>query len=97
MPDEFEQLRVELDDARAEILRLRQEVNRLQAILSALSIKRASEPSAPIPAKPLFDAGTPSVPSRTVHLAADDRVRIFRSLFRGREDVYAARARQPAK
>ena len=91
MPNQIEQLRVELDDARAEILRLRQEVNRLQAILSALSIKRASEPSAPIPAKPLFDAGTPSVPSRTVHLAADDRVRIFRSLFRGREDVYAAR------
>jgi len=91
MSNDIEQLRDELNDARKEVQRLRQEVARLESILNAFSIKRASELPAPISAKPETDTPEPSVPSRTVQLAADDRVRIFRSLFRGREDVYAVR------
>lgn len=91
MPDDSEQLRVELSDARAEILRLRQEVTRLESILGAFSIKRASGLPVPILEKPPLSAPKPCAPVHTAQLSADNRVRIFRSLFRGRDDVYAVR------
>ena len=88
-PDDHD-LRNRLEGALAEGQRLREEVRRLKALLEKHSIPLEE------PAPPRHEACLP-VASEIAHLGplSDNRAKItlFRSLFRGRDDVYAERWR----
>ncbi len=71
----------EVRDARAEIERLREENQRLKKLLEV----RASVPG--IISGANLRLGT-SVSAKS---STQDKIRLFRSLFRGRDDVYAVR------
>jgi superfamily II DNA or RNA helicase len=85
-------LRTRLEGAIAEGQRLREEVERLEAILAQNSIP-VPEPK---PSEPASTRCLP-VPSEIAQLgtlsANPAKIALFRSLFRGREDVYAERWR----
>jgi hypothetical protein len=68
-----------------ELRRLREENARLKDLLTRHGIAR-EEPTAPAP----IPATTESAPTST-HLTTDDKIALFRRLFRGREDVYPQR------
>ena len=75
--------------SRAEVQRLREENLRLQRLLSAHGIqipdtKISASDSLPI-SNSATEAWTPGVNT------AEERIALFRSLFRGREDVFAIR------
>ena len=89
MQDERE-LRARLEGALAESHRLREEVRRLQAILSQHSIP--FELNTPAPSERLLPA--PSDIAQVGTLSDNQaKISLFRALFRGREDVYAERWR----
>jgi hypothetical protein len=73
----------ELHDSRREIARLRAENQELGSKLGL----RSSSPAARAEAPSSF--ATPS--STDVHSSLDNKISLIRSLFRGREDVYAVR------
>jgi superfamily II DNA or RNA helicase len=86
----------ELDTRRAEIVRLGTEVERLQARIAELEAPSSTPvEAAPIAAVPttLFETvGTPNAfPEVTDGSAREAKVQLFRSLFVGRDDVYALR------
>lgn len=68
-----------------ELRRLREENARLKDLLTNHGIAW-EEPTAPAP----ISAPTESAPVQT-HFTADDKIALFRRLFRGREDVYPQR------
>lgn len=84
----------DLSSAHAEIKRLRKENERLKAILSTFNVKLGSEvQSTPRRLPNTAALATPAIraDASREHLTADERVTLFRSLFRGRDDVYAVR------
>jgi superfamily II DNA or RNA helicase len=72
-------------NAQDELQRLREENARLKALLTRLGIVW-EEPTAPGPV-PAF----PEPISVPTHFTTDDKIALFRRLFRGREDVYSLR------
>ena len=85
--DSVPKLREQLDCALAECRRLRQEIGRLERLLAASGI----DPTPPPVVEPVPE---PLVQTRT-QLKPQEKVALFRSLFRGREDVYAVRWESP--
>ena len=96
-----------LAEALAEITRLRSENARLKSVLETFSLRKASDlthASRGRPGPPSKEDAIRTVTSGTegaakepltadsTALSPDKKVRLFRSLFRGREDVYAVRA-----
>jgi hypothetical protein len=86
----------ELDPRSTEIVRLRNEVERLQARIAELEAPRSTAvEAAPIAAvsTTLFETGgtPPAFAEVTDGSAREAKVRLFRSLFVGRNDVYALR------
>ncbi|MBI2425807.1 MAG: DEAD/DEAH box helicase family protein [Candidatus Hydrogenedentes bacterium] len=83
-----------LAEARDEIRRLQEENRRLKAILGAFSVKTGGailaslSEAQPAPKRPPVP---PLPPSRDMEAIASGRIRLFRSLFRGREEIYAVR------
>ncbi|HYF91512.1 MAG TPA: DEAD/DEAH box helicase family protein [Symbiobacteriaceae bacterium] len=75
-------LRTKLDQVLAENARLREENTRLQQILGVST----GSPSEPKPEQPV---------AITQRSSAEAKVALFRSIFRGREDVYARRWERP--
>lgn len=73
------------NEIKAECERLREEVRRLRQIL----IDHSIEPDPPVP-----QGEAPSSPPSLI-LATPQKIKLFRSLFRGRDDVYAARWESP--
>jgi hypothetical protein len=73
------------DGEEDELRRLREENGRLKALLIQHGIAW-DEPSIPEP----VPAPTDSTPTET-HFTTDDKIALFRRLFRGREDVYPQR------
>ena len=99
-------IRRRLENALVEIDRLRSENARLKSVLETFSLRRASDlthtthgrPVPPakevvIPAVTIgVEGGAEESPSATsVALSSGNKIGLFRSLFRGREDVYAVR------
>jgi superfamily II DNA or RNA helicase len=99
-------VRRRLEDALAEIDRLRSENARLKSVLETFSLRRASDLThnshgrqVPLLKEDFIPAvtigaeggakGSPS--SDSAVLSPDKKIGLFRSLFRGREDVYAVR------
>ena len=76
----------QVDALLKECHQLRDEIGRLRRIL----IDNDIDP-APPPAAPAFDAR----PHPRIELSTDQKVALFRALFRGREDVYAVRWESP--
>lgn len=89
-----EELPTDLSGAYAEIKRLQNENRRLKAILSAFNVKLGSAVQPPSQRTPETESSPEPVTrrgDRRNNLTATDRIEIFRSLFQGREDVYAVR------
>lgn len=80
-------LREQLESALAECRRLRQKIGRLERLLGASGI----DPTPPPVVEPLQE---PPLQKQT-QLKPEEKVALFRSLFRGREDVYAVRWESP--
>ena len=94
MSDEEEGLPSDLPSAHAEIKRLREENRRLKAILGTFNVKSGKNLQSPPKRSPKTVAIAPATPPsehQRNELSANDRISLFRSLFRGREDVYAVR------
>jgi superfamily II DNA or RNA helicase len=94
MLNDDERTRTKLAEAHQENSKLRDENARLKSILSSFSVKSGADLVLP-PVKEQ-DAVQPSKtepPSRqqAAQAIATERIRLFRALFRGREDVYAVR------
>ncbi|MBN2337943.1 MAG: DEAD/DEAH box helicase [Acidobacteria bacterium] len=70
---------------RDELRRLREEITRLRALLTQRGIDW-EEPTAPSPVPAMAEPA-----SGPIHLSIDDKIALFRRLFRGREDVYPQR------
>ena len=84
------ELQVKLQEAMEECERLRQENDRLRAKISSFSLQATSHLQ--IPSNDQIE--TPSSYVESVsgsELTPDDKISLFRSLFRGREDVYPVR------
>ena len=79
--DEFETLSEQLARVTAECARLREENARLCRLLS-----EQAHPATPAKSEP-----APPQPSTPTELSVPEKIALFRSLFRGREDVYALR------
>ena len=79
--DEFETLSEQLARVTAECERLREENARLCRLLS-----EQARPATPAKSEP-----APPQPSAPAELSVPEKIALFRSLFRGREDVYALR------
>lgn len=94
MDENRQELLGRLNEANNEIERLRSENERLKAMLEAFALKQASSLSRP-PTKPASVARPGTSPALPAHQSqatiAEQRISLFRSLFRGREDVYAVR------
>jgi hypothetical protein len=76
------------NDLRAECQQLRKEVSRLHQLLRENGIDPFPPLSAP--------TNPPSSPTeQTTKLSTEQKIELFRSLFRGREDVYAVRWEGP--
>ncbi|GMU93182.1 MAG: helicase [Candidatus Hydrogenedentota bacterium] len=95
MMDEIEKLRGELRQSQLEAGRLRDENAKLKGMLAAFSVKPASSLAKNHPPQPRVESQPDqAIVIRATHapqLIADERIQLFRSLFRGREDVYAVR------
>jgi hypothetical protein len=76
------------NDLRAECQQLRKEVSRLHQLLRENGI----DPFLPLSA-PTNSASSPT--EQTTKLSTEQKIELFRSLFRGREDVYAVRWEGP--
>ncbi len=93
MPQSDDQLRRELAETKEENYRLQNENARLRAILASFNLKtgRAVESPIsnldPVPEEPPM----PPVRPRDKQAVAAERIQLFRTLFRGREDIYAVR------
>lgn len=79
--EEFETLSEQLARVTAECERLREENARLCRLLS-----EQAHPATPAKSEP-----APLQPSTSAELSVPEKIALFRSLFRGREDVYALR------
>ncbi len=85
--------RVRLESALAECRRLQEENARLRRLLSALGITPPPESEESVSTQPAEPGdGHSTVSSRST---PEQKVALFRSLFRGREDVYAVRWEKP--
>lgn len=84
--DSSETLRRELEAMREECLRLRHENERLRKMLRAPA-PSVETPLAPSPETELFPK-TESLPALNSNASIAEKVALFRTLFRGREDVY---------
>lgn len=91
---EVARLRIELSEARAELTRLRQENDRLLADRGERSATPAHRSER---APTLFPQAGDAPVSVDASSPAGDKVRLFRSLFAGRTDVYATRWENPAR
>lgn len=104
--DDPADLRRRLRDSLKEIKQLRLENTRLKSVLESFSLRAASDllpsplgRSASSPEKRREPTSTPETPATSreslafddATLAPERKMRLFRSLFRGREDVYAVR------
>ena len=85
-------LRTKLEGAIAESQRLREEVERLKAILAQNSI-RVPEPKTSEPASTRYLPAATEINQLGTLSDNPAKIALFRSLFRGREDVYAERWR----
>jgi len=70
---------------REELLRLREENNRLKSLLNQHGIIWEKETEAPAPEAPT------TLPANGLSLSTKDKIALFRQLFRGRDDVYPQR------
>ncbi len=94
MSHDDERLREDLAKAKEEICRLQEENGRLKAILGAFSVKSGNAiklPKANVQPEPRPPSTKPPTPPRDSQMMADQRIQLFRALFRGRDDVYAVR------
>ncbi len=80
-------------ELRREVERLRAENARLRGLLEPPDPRpRAPSPPVAAPARPtLFEELAPPLPGVDARSSPEDKVAIFRTLFAGREDVYATR------
>lgn len=90
--DDIERLRKELEQSRRESARLQSENAKLKGMLEAFSVKPAAFFKNQPPQR--HDESQPDqavvIPAtNTSKSIADERIRLFGPLFRGREDVYA--------
>jgi len=86
-------LQTQLESALAECARLRQENDRLRRVLSEHDIALLASPGSAIASGSDMAKGDRNTVN---HLSDPDvKVELFRSLFRGREDVYAVRWESP--
>ncbi len=69
----------ELDKSLAELVALREENSRLKLSLAARSLRDPAQPTAAVR------------PGRATDMSQAEKVQLFRSLFRGRDDVFAVR------
>jgi len=82
---------LDLEASLAEVRRLRDENARLRNLLIERSIRIPEvQPTSGIPQTPQTIGVAPEVP-KSVFGTAEQRIELFRSLFRGRDDVYAVR------
>lgn len=93
MPQSDDQLRRELAEAREETSRLQNENARLRAILASFNLKTGRSVESPSSNSDpvLEEPPKPPVLPRDKQAVAAERIQLSRSLFRGREDVYAVR------
>ncbi|MBO5659917.1 MAG: helicase, partial [Bacteroidaceae bacterium] len=79
-------------DWEAKCRALQRRVEELEAEIKMLRSKLGMTEVA-VPVAPAREDRTQQVPAATVHMrsSTDDKIRLFRSLFRGREDVFARR------
>ena len=79
-------------DWEAKCRALQRRVEELEAEIKILRSKLGTTEVA-VPVAPAREDSTQQVPAATVHMrsSTDDKIRLFRSLFRGREDVFARR------
>jgi hypothetical protein len=82
----LEALQLQLEQSHQECARLREENERLRRSLSSPS--PADAPVTGAPAPPLFP-DSPSLPVVTEASSLEDKIALFHTLFRGREDVYS--------
>lgn len=96
--DDLRDIRRQLRDAWEEIEQLRSENDRLKSVLESFSLRTASTlvpspenggESSLAPGKPVTSRESLSLEDTA--LSAERKIGLFRSLFRGREDVYAVR------
>ncbi|NUM53405.1 MAG: DEAD/DEAH box helicase family protein [Candidatus Hydrogenedentes bacterium] len=92
--NEIERLRKELEQSQRESDRLQSENSKLKDMLEAFSVKPAASlknqpPQRHVESQPDITGAIPA--TNTSNSTADERIQLFRSLFRGREDVYAVR------
>jgi hypothetical protein len=94
--EEFETLSEQLARVTAECERLREENARLSSLLSEHTGPATSPPVEPLAPPSAVSETVPvrsSESSARADLSVPEKVALFRSLFRGREDVYALRHR----
>ena len=91
--EEFESLSEKLARVRAECERLRAENERLRRALAGPELHPEENRQARIPAGDVAPS-TVSAPARA-ELSVPEKIALFRSLFRGREDVYAIQWARP--
>lgn len=84
-----EALRHQLNEVRHECLRLQQENDRLRGLLGHPS--EASESSARIPSAGTLFPDSDPLPFVTSTSSVEQKIALFRALFRGRDDVYPVR------
>ena len=101
------ELRQKLEVAEEEIARLRSENTRLKSVLESFSLRTAASlvstssqdallasettPKTPRPSSASPPVTTKSRATPCDSLSSERKIEIFRSLFRGREDIYAVR------
>lgn len=95
MSDEIDKLKAELKAARRQSQLLQSENTRLKAMLGAFSVKPAAALDSPRPrprprAVPSGDENSGQA-GNSLNPTSNDRIRLFRELFHGRQDVYAVR------
>ena len=82
----FEQLKVRIRELEAECKRLTEENSDLHRQLNHYQSKTTSQPPHETSASPIDN-----------HSPSDEKVKLFRQLFRGREDIYSVRWENPQK
>ena len=95
MSDEIDKLKSELEAARRQSVRLHSENTRLKAMLEAFALRPAAALEKPPLRSPSEQAPNQKGRSNRTEngptTVADERILLFRMLFRGRQDVYAVR------